>query len=116
MKKLGVREVGLGIETINPKTQKTIRKHLDINTIPPAIKLLRKYHMKIHVSMQLGLPGESEEDATNTFEFIKNLKTDEVGIFHTRLQPGTELYTNMNSYEHNTSIELSKFGECQTVP
>jgi radical SAM superfamily enzyme YgiQ (UPF0313 family) len=104
LKRLGVFEVGLGLETTNPDTQKRIKKFLDTEKVKEAVRLLRKHHMKIHVSFQVGLPEETEEDVLKTFKFVKSLKTDEVGIFHTRVQPGTELY--------NTAERQEKTSEC----
>ncbi|MFH0711437.1 MAG: radical SAM protein [Candidatus Aenigmatarchaeota archaeon] len=99
MKKLGVIEVGLGLETTNQQTQKTIKKFLDPKKVEEAVKILRKNNIKVHISFQIGLPGETEEDAKKTFEFVKKLNPDEAGIFHTRLQPGTELYETMDRYD-----------------
>jgi radical SAM superfamily enzyme YgiQ (UPF0313 family) len=64
MKKLGVRTIGIGVETINPRTKRTqrkIKKYLNIESVRKAISLTRKYRIKNHVSFQAGLPGETEK-------------------------------------------------------
>ena len=68
---IGIRAMYLGIETIHPEAAKAIKKggkksnHIDM------IRAIReKYNNKInmHGSFIVGLPGESVEDVTNTFD------------------------------------------------
>jgi radical SAM superfamily enzyme YgiQ (UPF0313 family) len=61
MKKLGVGTIGIGVETINPRTQRKIKKNLNIESVRKAINLTRKYRTKNHVSFQVGLPGDTEK-------------------------------------------------------
>jgi radical SAM superfamily enzyme YgiQ (UPF0313 family) len=97
LRDIGVVEIGFGIESTKENTQNLIKKYLNINKIETAIRLSKKHRFKVHASIQLGLPGESIEDMKKTAEFVKKLPLDEIGIFCTRIQPGTELYKIFNN-------------------
>lgn len=86
--------------------------------IRSAVDTARKYGMKIHASIQIGLPNETEEDVKKTIKFLEELDIDEVGIFNTRLQPGTELEENCEKYGLTPTKKVyysTKFSETEKL-
>jgi|GEM_PF-6442513 len=89
LKELNAVDLGFGLETAHPRTQKLIRKHLDPEAVAAAVRLAKRYGFHVHVSMIVGLPGEGREEVLQTIRFIETLPVDYVGVFALRVQAGT---------------------------
>lgn len=88
LKEMGCTEVGFGYESCHPETQKRIRKNLKIDRFSQAVKWALELNLKVHAGMIVGLPGETEEDVKESFNFLMNTGLSEMGIFELRLQAG----------------------------
>lgn len=91
LKEMGVIDLGFGLETIHGETQKLIRKHMNPIAVSRAVSIAKSYGFSTHVSIMIGLPGETEEHVLETFAFVDDLSVDFVGVFPLRIQSGTEL-------------------------
>lgn len=92
MRKSGCREIALGIENINNKILKRLKKGETIEDIKKAISLIQKYKIPIKGFFLIGAPGETENNARDNLEFAidENLGVARFGMLVP--YPGTELW------------------------
>ena len=92
MKKANFLTVGMGMETgverIAEECQKeqTVAQHLE------AVRLCKKYGLKVSLFMIYGFPGESKEDREETFRVIQESKVGYVKFNNLIPYPGTPIY------------------------
>lgn len=96
MKKAGFRLLKLGLESANPETLKKIDKGSTVEDIIEGCKIAKAAGLSVHLTMMVGYPWETKEDAMRTFNLAKKLMT---GGYADMLQstvvmpyPGTPLY------------------------
>lgn len=105
MKESGCEGVFLGIESGDPDILKNMNKMAKVEDYKKGIALLKKYGIITYTSFIIGFPGETEETARNTINFIKETKPD---FFRTQLwycDPITPIWKERERYE----IENSQF-------
>ncbi len=71
MKKAGFRLLKIGLESANQKTLDRINKGIKVKQIIDACKNAKKYGLTIHLTMIIGYPWETAEDAENTLKLAK---------------------------------------------
>ncbi|MBL7197198.1 MAG: radical SAM protein [Candidatus Omnitrophica bacterium] len=98
MKEAGCQLIHIGIETGSQKSLKYLNKDIAIDEIKKSIKLCKKVGLKTLGFFLFGLPGETDEDRKNVFEFIKELNTDFVS-FH-KIIP----YKRTKDYQDNVKL------------
>jgi radical SAM superfamily enzyme YgiQ (UPF0313 family) len=98
LKRIGTAEVGFGLESKHKRTQQIIRKHLDPAALPSAMAWAKEMGFRTHMSMIVGLPGETREEVYETFAFARHCDPDRYGIFEIRLQPGTCLFKHHEEF------------------
>lgn len=74
LKKIGVSDVFIGMESGSDEILKTINKRFDSIQSCEAVKLLDVNGMKVSPSFIVGLPGESEESLEQTYELSHKIK------------------------------------------
>ena len=75
MKKAGFRLVKSGLESASQKTLDRLRKGIKVEDIIEGCKLASKAGLEVHLTMMVGFPWETREDALNTLKLAKNLMT-----------------------------------------
>lgn len=73
MKRAGLYEVGIGIESGDPEIFQSIKKGEGFDKIESAIKLLRKYNIKLGGSFIIGLPGSTLEKDIKSIKFANRM-------------------------------------------
>lgn len=78
MKAAGCRRVFLGVETGSQELLGTLSANKDIrlDQVRKAVKLAKKYGLRMNCSFVLGLPGETRETARETLKFALELDPD----------------------------------------
>jgi amino acid adenylation domain-containing protein len=76
MVEAGTVSLAFALETASPRLQKLIRKNLDIPKMKENIlHFCQKYpHVSLELFIMLGFPTETEEEATMTLDFVKEIK------------------------------------------
>lgn len=100
LKKINCREVFLGIESYNENLIRVLDKTFTVKDIDRAMRLLYKNKIIAHISLVLGIPGETKETIEKTVNFIKYWKNKRInGQQFCKLQisiltpvPGSALY------------------------
>jgi radical SAM superfamily enzyme YgiQ (UPF0313 family) len=105
MKKAGLRQIDLGIESGSPKSLKRLNKQITVEQIREKVKLAKK-HVRVFGFFMIGIPGETEEDVEQTFEFAKTLNLDRWSWSIYSPLPGSALYDELVSEGRVKPIRL----------
>jgi anaerobic magnesium-protoporphyrin IX monomethyl ester cyclase len=73
MKKAGFRLLKFGLESGNQKTLDKLNKGIKINDILEGCKMAKRAGLTVHLTMIVGYPWETKEDALRTFRLAKEL-------------------------------------------
>ena len=73
MKKAGFRLLKFGLESANQKTLEMLDKDVDVTKIEQECRDIKKAGLTVHLTMMVGYPWETKEDALNTLRLAKNL-------------------------------------------
>jgi len=73
MKKAGLYEVGMGIESADPDIFRSIKKGENFEVIEKAIGLLKKYDIHVGGSFIIGLPGSTMEKDVRSIKFANRM-------------------------------------------
>ncbi|OGJ13046.1 hypothetical protein A3K82_03315 [Candidatus Pacearchaeota archaeon RBG_19FT_COMBO_34_9] len=73
MKKAGFRLLKFGLESANQKTLDRLNKGIRVEDILNGCEMAKRAGLTIHLTMIVGYPWESKEDALRTFELAKKL-------------------------------------------
>ncbi len=74
MKKAGLYEVGMGIESADPDIFQSIKKGESFDKIEKAIELLKKYDIHVGGSFIIGLPGSTLEKDMRSIKFANRMR------------------------------------------
>lgn len=75
MKEAGFRLLKVGLESANQKTLDMINKSIKVEQITEACRIAKKAGLDVHLTMIVGYPWETKEDALNTLGLAKRLMT-----------------------------------------
>ena len=93
LKKVGFKAVAIGFESANEETLKYLKGGtVTVEDNKRAVKLVKKYGMRVHGSFIIGAPKESRKNIMETFEFIKKNDFDEIFVNLLTPLPGTPLW------------------------
>ncbi len=73
MKKAGFRLLKFGLESANQKTLQMLDKDVDVSQIIDECKEIKKAGLVVHLTMMVGYPWETKQDALNTLKLAKYL-------------------------------------------
>jgi radical SAM superfamily enzyme YgiQ (UPF0313 family) len=102
LKEAGCKLVATGIESANETVLKTNFKYQDPERVRNGIINLKKNDIAIQAYFVLGLPGETEESFSETFEYIKSLSLDEIdelNYFVATPYPGSRLWKEQEHFQ-----------------
>jgi hypothetical protein len=91
-KKSGLYAVKYGIDSATPEIIQAIGKNLDLEKAREVIAYTRELGIKVHLTMMIGLPGETHQTIKRTWKFAKQVKPDYMQFSLATPYPGTELY------------------------
>lgn len=96
MVKAGFRFILFGLESANQKTLDRIDKNLKIEKVAEGVKFAKEAGLAPHITVMMGYPWETKEDAQKTIEFAKYLfKCGYIDTLQATIvipYPGTPLY------------------------
>jgi magnesium-protoporphyrin IX monomethyl ester (oxidative) cyclase len=91
MKKSGCYRLTFGIESGCPRTQKFIRKNLDLKKAKKLMKIANSLGMWTFSTYIIGFPYETKEEMEQTFNYAINSASDFVGFIILMCFPGTDI-------------------------
>jgi anaerobic magnesium-protoporphyrin IX monomethyl ester cyclase len=92
MKDSGCLAVWYGVESGSEKILGQMNKKTKKDQIRAAFKMTQKAGMMVIASAIIGFPGETEDTAWETINFIKELNPDDIGFYVATPYPGTPMY------------------------
>jgi radical SAM superfamily enzyme YgiQ (UPF0313 family) len=120
MRDAGCIAVWFGVESGSQLMIEKMHKRIKLEQTRNAYKMAREVGLMTVASVILGFPGETEETAWDTVNFVKELCTDDVGFYVATPYPGTPLYdlvkekgwlktTDFNRYDTATPVFETPF-------
>jgi amino acid adenylation domain-containing protein len=106
MVEAGTRGINLSLETASPRLQKLLKKNLDLDAFKSVIDYIAGKHpgVILEIATMHGFPGESEEEAMMTLDFIKSVRWLHFPYIHIlKIFPNTEM--EAFALEHGVSKE-----------
>lgn len=92
MYKSGCRLMSLGVESGSQMILDNIGKHLKLDKIREAVKILKRAKIQIYNYFVIGLPWETEETVEETIKFAIELDSDFISFYTATPLPGTRFY------------------------
>jgi len=97
MKEAGCIAVWFGVESGSQMMIDKMHKKLKIEQTRKAFKIAHEVGLMTVASVILGFPGETEETAWETVNFVKSLNPVDVGFYIATPYPGTPLYETVKN-------------------
>ena len=97
--RMGVVEVGIGVESGSNTILKRNLKATSVKTNTKAVESLRKVGIRSKAFLIVGLPGETEETIKETEHWIETVKPDDIDCSVLQPLPGSLLYNNPEKFE-----------------
>jgi radical SAM superfamily enzyme YgiQ (UPF0313 family) len=88
----GCLTVWFGVESGSEKILGGMNKKIKLDQTREAFKIAQKVGLMTIASGIIGFPGETEETAMETINFIKSLNPDDIGFYVATPYPGTPMY------------------------
>ena len=92
MRDAGCMTVWFGVESGSEKILGEMNKKIKLDQTRLAFKITHSLGLMAVASAVIGFPGETEDTAWETINFIKELNPDDIGFYVATPYPGTPLY------------------------
>ncbi len=92
MHNAGCMAVWFGVESGSEKILGEMNKKIKLDQTRSAFKTAQKLGLMTIASAVIGFPGETEETAWETINFIRELNPDDIGFYVATPYPGTPMY------------------------
>lgn len=110
LKKIGLRNIGFGIESGNQKVLDRVNKRLTLEQIRKGVKLCKKYNFETWGFFIIGLPGDTEETVRETIDFAIELDPDYAKFLILKPYPGSKVYYELSEQNYILSHDYSDYG------
>lgn len=108
-KESGCVEIAVGIESVSQKVVDIINKKIDVSKAKKYLADLKKEGIDRRLLLILGLPGEPEDIADKTIDFIKASEPSTVLLSLFCPGPGSEFYNNAGKYGIKLDSNITSF-------
>ncbi len=88
----GCITVWFGVESGSEKILCQMHKKINLDQVRSAFKMTQKAGLMTIASTIIGFPGETEETAWETINFLNSLNADDIGCYVATPYPGTPMY------------------------
>jgi radical SAM superfamily enzyme YgiQ (UPF0313 family) len=84
-----------GLESVDPAVLKRIGKPIKLDRVELVVNTARRLGIKTHMTVTLGLSGETRESIEKTFDFACRIDVDSVQFSVATPYPGTRFYDEL---------------------
>lgn len=109
--KAGTYSVALAIETVTPRLQTLIEKHLKLDRIQGVIAQFESHDVIVSGFFMLGFPTETEEEINATIQFALDSNLTLANFFTVTPQPETPLYALAEQENRAALIAVTELNE-----
>jgi radical SAM superfamily enzyme YgiQ (UPF0313 family) len=109
MKDAGCIAVWMGVESGSEAILGAMNKKIKLDQTRAAWKTAQDVGLMTIANVVLGFPGETEQTAKETINFVKQLNPDDVGFYVATPYPGTPLYDQVIKNEWLRITDFDKF-------
>lgn len=95
----GIEFLEIGLQTINKKALKNVRRSFDPRLFRRNINLLNKRNIKYSIQLIVGLPGDDYEGFKASLDWVFGLEPPLIEIFKLMVLPGTSLRSNSRHFK-----------------
>lgn len=104
-KKAGCQLIHLGVETGSRKLLSDFNKEMDLDKVKEVVKLCRVIGIKTLAFFLFGLPGETQQERDESFNFAKELNTDFISFHKVFPYQGSDIHQD----NVRSNREIDKF-------
>ncbi|MCW4005157.1 MAG: radical SAM protein [Candidatus Bathyarchaeota archaeon] len=108
----GCLAVWYGVESGSEKILGQMNKKIKKDQTREAFKMTQKTGLMVIASAIIGFPGETEDTAWETINFIKELNPDDIGFYVATPYPGTPMYDEVIK---NGWLRITDFNKYDTA-
>jgi anaerobic magnesium-protoporphyrin IX monomethyl ester cyclase len=112
MRDAGCITVWFGVESGSEKMLGQMHKKINLEQVRTAFKTAQKAGLMTIASAVIGFPGETEETAWETINFINSLNPDDIGFYVATPYPGTPMYEEVIK---NSWLRVTDFNKYDTA-
>jgi len=112
MRDAGCIAVWLGVESGSETILGAMKKSIKLNQTRLAYKTAHEVGLMTIANTVLGFPGETEQTARETINFVKELNPDDVGFYVATPYPGTPMYEQVKK---NGWLRVTDFDKYDTA-
>lgn len=95
MKRSGCYNIVFGIESVNPRILKNVKKEVKIDTIKESIDIVARNGISCQGFFIFGLPGETKETIEENIRFAKKTKLTRAVFLMLDILPGSEMWDEL---------------------
>ena len=111
MRQAGCAGINIGVETGDPEVLRTEAKvGLTPERLAEVVDLMHRIGIQVHFLLMVGLPSETRESLYKTYDLIRRLRPDSIGVTILTPYPGTPLYREAREKGWLESTDWNKFG------
>ena len=112
MHNAGCIAVWLGVESGSEIILNAMNKGIKLNQTRQAYKTAHEVGLMTIANVVIGFPGETEQTAKTTINFVKELNPDDVGFYIATPYPGTPMYEQVKK---NGWLKVTDFNKYDTA-
>lgn len=92
LEKVGIKTVGIAVETGSPEMQKCLKKNLDFDKVKEVVRLIKSKGLRVHINYMFGFPNESMKQIQETLDLARELNAHSNQFLILVPYPGTEIF------------------------
>lgn len=107
LKKYHVNRISIGVETVNPKYQKLIKRVVKKEVLTDKINLAKKYFDNINLDLIYGFKDETLEEVDEDINYLLSIDVEHISTYSLILENNTYLkYVNYQEIDDSISSQM----------
>lgn len=104
----GTYHASISIETVTPRLQEQVEKHLDIEKAQWAIEEFGRYGVVVHGAFMVGFPGETVKEINQTINYAMKSSLSHAFFFAVVPQPQTPIFEKALLESRDVTLKAAK--------
>jgi radical SAM superfamily enzyme YgiQ (UPF0313 family) len=99
LKKVGLKEVSLGIESFDQKVLNGLNKKTTVKQNLNAIEICNELDIPVRLLVMIGTPYQTEDTIKINIDILKNIKYNIAAVSQFKPLPGSDIWNNPEKYD-----------------